>query len=541
MFNWKEFDKTKVILSHSAKNQYKDELGQHHLYLRPNDLLEWIEYLKDDLGFFTLVDLAGVDLGLQKFEIIYQLLNMGSHQRLNVHLEVNQGEIIPSLLRFFQNADWMEREQCEMFGILFDSKKDPLILPGNQKVFPLRKNSFFEDWPLDESFSIPQLRYNPNKSEAPYPEESYEWRIYDLFSPQTLGNFESLICFDPLKVIDLKTKIGFHYQGFEKLLEGKEILQILHLVDKINLSSAPSFSIAWAKTIEEMFRIKLPERAQAIRIVMLELARISDHLTVIASVCKELNQAECSLVLNLREKISELFEKYSGHRQGLGITRIGGVKEDLPHGWIVEYQNVSDILSKNLKIIHNSLISQRKFRTCLEGDSVNAQSILQWGVGGPAMRAAGLNFDLRKSQPFYFYQEIDFDIPVGINGTSYDRYLIRYEEIFQSLRIITQVIDNLPLGEIISPMFDKNYFELLNIFINLEQTGLWHYNSIESPSGEAGFLVKIEEKVNLQRVKIKTPSFSLAQALPVLLKGLKEDQLAANIASLGLSRWEMDR
>jgi NADH-quinone oxidoreductase subunit C/D len=541
MFSWKEFDKTKEILSHSAKLDYKDELGQHHLYLRPSELLAWVEFLKDDLDFFTLIDLAGIEISQNKFEILYQLLNMGSHQRLNIHLEVSHGEIIPSLVVFFQNADWLEREQSEMFGILFDSQRDSLILPNHQKNYPLRKGVPLNKWPDEEPFIIPSFKYNPNKSEPPFPEESYIWQRYDLFSPNTQGHFESLICFDPVKVIGTKIKIGFHHQGFEKLLEGKEIVQILHLVDKINLSCAPSFSIAWAKIVEEMFRIKLPERAQAIRIVLLELARISHHLTVLSTICIELQLAEGSLFLNLREKFFELFEKYSGHRQGLGSTKIGGIKDDLPHGWIVEYQTVSDVTLKNLRIIHNSLIGQRKFRHCLEGDSVNAQSILQWGVSGPAMRASGLNFDLRKSQPFYFYQDIDFDIPVGINGAAYDRYLIRYEEIYQSLRIITQVIDNLPLGDIISPTFDKNYFDLSNTFIHLEQGGGWHYNSIESPSGEAGFLVKIRDSSGPDRIKIKTPSFSLAQALPVLLKGLREDQLAANIASLGISRWEMDR
>jgi NADH-quinone oxidoreductase subunit C/D len=541
MFKWKEFDKTKEILSHSAENLYRNELGQHHLYLRPNDLLDWIEFLKDDLDFFTLVDLAASNVNQDRFEVIYQLLNMGTHQRLNIHIDLNRGEILPSLQHFYLNADWMEREQGEIFGLTFDSKKESLILPDSLSEVLYEADFSFDKFYHDGSSSVPKLRFNPNKSEAPYPEESYKWQKYDLFSSQTQGHFESFICFDPVKIVDLKIKIGFYHQGFEKLLQSKDIFQVLHLVDKINFSSAPSFSIAWAKTIEELFRIKIPERAQAIRIVLLELSRIAHHLTVMASICKVLELPECSLFINLREKIFELFEKYSGHRHSVNVVKMGGMREDLPHGWIVEYQTVSEMILKNLKIIHNSLIGQRKFRSSLEGDSVNAQSILQWGVSGPAMRAAGLNFDLRKSQPFYFYHEIDFDIPVGINGTAYDRYLIRYEEICQSLRITTQVIDNLPLGEIIPQSFDKNYFELIKVFGQLEQNGVWHYNSIESPSGEAGYMVKINKGINLERIKIKTPSYSLAQALPVLLKGLKENQLGANIASLGLSRWEMDR
>jgi NADH-quinone oxidoreductase subunit C/D len=541
MFSWKEFEKTKEILSHVGGRRYKDEWVQHHLTIRPNELLDWMEFLKEDLGFFTMSEMVAHEKEDDQFEIVYHLLNMGSHQRLNLHLIVNRGEVIPSVVEAFPHADWMEREQQEMVNLTFNQKKAALILPAGQKNFPLSKTRGTTPWPIEASQKIPELRYNPNKSEAPYPEESYQWKMYDLASPMTQGNFEWMVCFDPQKVVESRLRIGFHHQGLEQLLESKDIFQIIQLVDKVNLSAAPNFSIAWAKTIEEMFRIKIPERAQAIRIVMLELARIADHLTVLTSICQAANQDEFKLFINAREKIYELFEKFSGHRHGIGITRVGGLKEDLPHGWIVEYQSVSEVLAKTLRVTHRSLLSQANFRSLLDGEDVTAQSVLQMGVSGPAMRAAGLNFDLRKSQPFYFYRDIDFDIPVGIHGSSFDRYLVRYEEIFQSLRIITQVIDNLPLGEVLPELFDKNYLELHKVFETLDQPREWHYGSLESSSGEAGFLVKFESGLVPARIKMKTPGFSIAQALPIFAKGLTQEQLLISLASLGLSRWEMDR
>jgi NADH-quinone oxidoreductase subunit C/D len=541
MFNWKEFEKIEQILSHMGGGNYKAEWGQHHLHVRPNDLLDWMEFLKDDLGFFTVAEIAGRKMGDSQSEVVYHLLNMGLHQRLNLHLLVEAGEIIPSMVPFFSHADWPEREQAEILNLTFDRERSALILPEQQKKHPLKKDTAFKSWPPNKSFELPKLRFNPNKSEAPYPEEKYQWKKFDILSPMTLGNFEWDICFDPERVVESFIQIGFHHQGLERLLENKDIFQILQLVDKVNLSSAPNYSIAWSRTIEEMFRIKVPERAQAIRIVMLELARIAQHLGVLHAICYESGQDEYRHFLNAREKVYELFEKFSGHRHCLGVSRIGGVKEDLPHGWVVEYQSVSEVLSKNLVLVHNSLLSQVKFRELLAGESVNAQAVLQWGVGGPAMRAAGLNFDLRKSQPFYFYQDIDFDIPVGINGAAYDRYLIRYEEIFQSLRIITQVIDNLPLGAVVAENFDNNYLELCQLFATLEQPREWHYSSLESPAGEAGFLVNFGKDLRPSRLKLKTPGFSLAAALPIFMKGLREDQLRPSLASLGLSRWEMDR
>ena len=526
MFKWKDFEKNKHILSHLGGRNYSSELGQHHLRIRPDEILDWMEFLKQDLDFFTLTEIAGFDRGNSQFEIIYHLLNMGLHQRINVHLIVNAGEIIPSIIGFFPNADWFEREQAELFKLTFNRKMLPLIQPGPEgsDVKPL-----------------PTIPFNPNKSEAPYPEESYVWKRFDLVSSVTRGDFELDVCLDPEKVVDIQLRIGFHHQGFEKFLQEKDIFQITHLVDKINLSSAPQYSIGWTKTIEDMFRIKIPERAQAIRIVMLELARVADHLTVLYKICIEAEQNEAKHFLNAREKVYELFEKFTGQRHGVGVTRIGGVQVDLPPGWIVEYQNVLDVLNKNLKTIHNSLVGQVKFRAVLEGEPVSAHSVLQCGVSGPAMRAAGLNFDLRKSQPFYFYQDIDFDIPVGIHGSTYDRYLIRFEEIFQSLRIVTQVIDNLPLGEIITSDFDKNYLELSQFFATLEKPKEWHYCSLESPAGEAGYLVNLSEMLKPRRVKLKTPGFELVSALPVFTRGLKESQLKTCIASLGISRWEMDR
>jgi NADH-quinone oxidoreductase subunit C/D len=544
MFNWKAFEKTKVVLSQD--NSYQDLVGQHHITIRPVNLVRWIELACDDLGFFTLVDIAGVDLreveGSQyQYELTYHLLNMGTHQRLNIHVRFDESELIPSIVKTFSHADWLEREQQEALGIRFNRNMKALLLPQMQKNFPLRKTKLSTNWPVDIQEALPEIHRNPNKSEAPYPEESNVWKNFDTFSAMTSGTFEMMVAFDPIKVVDSKLNIGFYHQGLEKLLEDKDWQQVLQLVDKINLGVAPTYSTAWAKTLEDALRIKIPERAQAIRIVGLELARIAEHFTVMFEMTHALGLDEQKLFINLREKVYELMEKYCGRRQGMGIARIGGVKEDLPHGWIVEYQSVCDIVLKALKTVHSSLVNQKKFREILSGSIISAQTALEWGVSGPAMRAAGLNFDLRKSQPFYFYQDIDFDIPVGINGTAYERYLIRYEEIFQSFRIITQVIDNLPLGEILNVDYDKDYQGVNEQLMSLDAPQGWQYTSLESPNGEAGFLLMFNKTLKPYRLKIKTPSLSLAQALPKFVSGISEEQLKVCLASFGIRNFELDR
>lgn len=525
MFNWNEFEKIGNILSHMAGEAYGGALGQHHLEVRPIDLLDWVNFLKDDLDFLSLQEVAGLERSDGKIELVYHLLNMNFHQRLNLHLIFSRGESVPSISGIFPSADWREREQAERISFHFLDKKLPLI------------KTMDKDW---SPKSLPKLPFNPNKSEPPYKEESYIWKRYDLLSQVGKGDFEWNVCFDPKNVVDSYAEIGFYHQDLESKYKNKDIFQILNLVDGINFTSAPTYSTAWSMAIEDLYRIKVPERAQAIRIALLELARIVEHLSVLQSMCYELRLDEYRQFLNAREKITELVEKFTGSRHGLGICRIGGVREDLPHGWLVEFQKVSDILNKNLTIVHRSLLAQDKFKGMLSGPSVNAHAILGMGVSGPAMRAAGLNFDLRKTQPFYFYRDIDFDVPVGINGTAYDRFLIRYEEIFQSMRIITQVIDNLPLGEICQQEFARSSNEIKKDLERREHSSEWHYKGIEGPSGESGFLIKFGE-LTPERIKIKTPSFSLVSSLPLFINGLEESQLSATLESLGISRWELDR
>lgn len=545
MFDWKVFDQHRNILSQAGSDAYEERWGQHHIDLRPRDLLRWIELCRDDLGYLTLVDVAAADRREvpsrwgHAFEMNYVLFNMGTHQRINLHVHFNEAETLPSIVPYFPHGEWMEREQAEMLGVRFNVERPNLLLAAGVTSAPLKKGSAVGPWPRYEPAAFPELRVNPNKSEAPYPEEAWRWKRFTPLSKETLGNFEWQVCFDPAAVVEARTTIGFYHRGLEKLLESKSWVHVMQIVDMLHTGIAPTYSTAWAKTLEEMLRIKLPERAQAIRIVLLELARVAEHLTVLAETTAACEKEEFRLFLNAREKIYELFEKYCGHRLGLGAIRLGGVREDLPHGWIAEYQSVASLLMKILVPINKSLLGQPDFREHLDASGVTAQTVLQWGVGGPAMRASGLNFDLRKSQPFYFYQDIDFDVPVGIHGTSFDRYLIRFEELHQSLRIITQVLDNLPLGDYASSAVktDVAFMEP-----QLEQlVGCWHYAGLEAPGGEAGFTFLAGTGATPSRLKIKSPSFTLTQALPEIIRGLNEGQLKAAVASLGIRKSELDR
>jgi len=524
------FEKTKYLFSEIGFDQYWTTNEIHNIRIRPRELLRWMNFLKSDLDYLILLDVMGVENQFAKndhrfdIELIYILFNMSSHERIIIHLNFDLDEVVPTLSDFFPHAKWLEKEQAQKLKILFVNRNDYLY-QFNEK-----------DQSIDD---LPIIRKNPNKSEKPYPEENWIWKKYDIFSPRTTGLFNLQICFDPTQVVDVNVHRGFFHRGVEKLLQTKTWQHVGKLIDPLMNSTSPNLSMIWYRMIEDLVEIKIPERAQALRIMLLEISRILEHLSVIAEMLRLMSLEQYRYVLDAREKLLELMEKYSGHRWGLFSVNLGGVSDDLPMGWLAEYQSISKIILKNLKIVHQSLVSNREFRQKLLGPVVDSRTILEWGVSGPAMRAAGLNFDLRKSKPFYFYQDIDFDVPVGLYGTSYDRYLIRFEEIYQSFRILTQVLDNLPLGDVrISAEFIEQQLFSAKSTIKEE---VWIYNSLETSNGENGLLVSMHNDFSPLNLKIKSSSFGMSQALKVFLRGLKEDQLEVTITSLGLKKSEIDR
>ncbi len=517
-----------MILEEFGSEQYRTINDLHHIKTRPKSLCKLVEFLKDDLDYIYLVDMVAERLESKDskydFQMIYVLFNLNSLQRVMIELNWFDGETIPSLISYYQNASWMEREQAKKIQINFLQKNE--------------RSSFLSPNLKDEK-NLPTVMLNPNRSEEPFPEESWRWKEVSLFSNLTKGNFSLQICLDPDHLVDLRCFMGFHSRGIEKSFEKKEAIQIGRLIDPIIWDFSPYFTQCWYKMIEDICGIQIPEKAQALRIVLLELARVIDHLSVISEILISLEIDEFRFFLDAREKLLDLMENYSNHRWGIDSLRLGGVRFDLPHGWIAEYQETSKLVLKNIKLVHNALMTMNKFRAVLDVAGIDSQTVLNLGVTGPSMRAAGLNFDFRKSMPFYFYKEIDFDVPVGVKGTAFDRYLVRYEEIKQSFRILTQVLDNLPLGDY--KIADDLTHHKLNLrSLNLEGA-FWSYSGAESPNGEVGIITKFDQKLLCRRFKIKSSSIVLAQSLKEFLFGLKEHQLSSHIASLGLRKSEMDR
>lgn len=534
MFDRNSYHKDSQLFS-IVNKQYMAAWDEHHIFCRPQDLINWVRVIKEDLNYLYFIEALVVTNPEEDksfdFELDLIVANLESHQRLHLHVLFNKNEIIPNIVHFYPAALYALREQADLFDFKLEIPLETLF------VSEKNRNIFSSDWSLKEEthlFKAPVLPYNPNKSEPPYPQESWRWVHADLYSQNTLGKFEALYCFDPFKLVDVRVRLGSYFKGIEAELCQKDQRHITYLLEQVNHLAAPFYSGAWAINIEEIFNITITERAKALRIVLWELTRIAEHLFVIYEMCSLLKLNEYTFYLDAYERIGELLETLTGNASGQGMIIIGGINYDIPAGWIVEFQEFNKLFLKNIQVYHQRLLSNAKFRTLLTHSQVSSHAVLQYGVSGPNLRAAGINYDLRKSRPLYFYQDIDFDVPVGVKGTSFDRYLIRYEEVIQSSRIITQVLDNLPLGSI-----ESSTEHVSSRLVTL--TKEYHYSSLEAPNGETGIVYVQGEKGQIKRLKIKSPSLFLAQAMKEFLIGIDEKSIPVALASLGIREREMER
>jgi NADH:ubiquinone oxidoreductase subunit D len=282
-----------------------------------------------------------------------------------------------------------------------------------------------------------------------------------------------------------------------------------------------------------------------------ELVRIYSHMSSLIFIADEARLESMSWsILREQEKLSQLFAKYNGSRVLAGVYSIGGVDQDLPIGWGSLCQSTLKSIKKTILVFSKQTTRSRQWMNRMGLSPLNAKLALDWGITGPMLRACGVNYDLRKTIGHYFYKDIEFEIPLGINGDCYDRVLVKVEEIYQSSKICEQLIDNLPAG-------DHHLFNSLNasqsdhpqqlIAKNLRfltgpnlKTGI-HEASLESPSGHLSVTTHVDSQNKSSRVRLRTPGFPLSQLYPALARGLSLEQSMTALSSLHLRSSEVDR
>jgi NADH-quinone oxidoreductase subunit D len=351
--------------------------------------------------------------------------------------------------------------------------------------------------------------------------------------------------------------IGLLHRGTEKLIEHKTYMQAIPYFDRLDYVSPMCQEHAFVLSAEKLLNVKVPRRALFIRVLFDEITRVLNHSLQIAAQGLDLGATTPFLWLfEEREKLMGFYEQVSGSRLHAAYYRVGGVHQDLPENLIADIEEWLSGFGKVVEDIETLLSDNRIFKQrTVDIGIVSPEEALNWGFTGPMLRGSGVAWDLRKSQPYAIYDEVDFDVPVGKNGDCYDRYLLRVEEMKQSVRIIRQVLDNMPLGNVIiddsrfyPPKRDEmkhsmealiNHFKLFTEGVRVPAGEV--YTAVEAPKGEFGVYLVSDGSSKPYRCKIRAPGFSHLQGLDFMAKGHMLADLVACIATLDVVFGEIDR
>ena len=351
--------------------------------------------------------------------------------------------------------------------------------------------------------------------------------------------------------------IGLLHRGTEKLIEHKTYLQAIPYFDRLDYVSPMCQEHAFVLSAEKLLDITVPRRALFIRVLFDEITRVLNHSLQIAAQGLDLGATTPFLWLfEEREKLMGFYEQVSGSRLHAAYYRVGGVHQDLPNNLI---DNIEEWLSGFGKVVEDieTLLSDNRIfkQRTVDIGVVSPEDALNWGFTGPMLRGSGVAWDLRKSQPYAVYDEINFDVPIGKNGDCYDRYLLRIEEMKQSVKIIRQVLDNIPKGNVIiddsrfcPPKRGEmkhsmealiNHFKLFTEGVRVPAGEV--YTAVEAPKGEFGVYLVSDGSSKPYRCKIRAPGFSHLQGLDFMTKGHMLADLVACIATLDVVFGEIDR
>lgn len=509
-----------------------------------------------DRGFSLLLDICGVDYPERdkRFEVVYHFYSLDLDQRIRLKVSLAEGESLDSLSPYWKGANWFEREAWDMYGILFKNHPNlsRLLTHTEFKGHPLKK-----DYPADYGQKLSSSLPIFFEKELSDQKESWQKLNIGPSHPATHGTLRIMVQLDGEKVLNSNVEIGYLHRCFEKMAETHAYNQVIPYTDRLNYCSAPINNVAFCKTVEDLMEIEIPKKAQALRVLLCEFGRIIDHIVCIGASAVDLGAITGFFHLfTYREKVYTLFEKLCGARLTVALTRIGGMAQEPPPNWLQDVLQVCNELEEGVKELDLLLTENKIFigRTSGIGE-ISSGDALAWGYTGPLLRATGLDYDIRKKRPYYIYDELDFDIPIGTTGDLYDRHLVRVEEMRQSLKIIRQVARNLPEGDY--TIRDKNIVlpEKKEVYGNIE--GLMNhfmlvihglrppkgeiYTSIEGANGELGFYLVSDGSGKPYRLKVRPPCFPIFQSFSEQIRGKEVSDIVAILGSMNVIAGELDR
>ena len=391
--------------------------------------------------------------------------------------------------------------------------------------------------------------------------KDYHWTLN--FGPQhpaTHTTLRLVLELDGERIVQATPDIGYLHSGFEKLGEHLNFNQYVTIVDRKNYISPPLNEVAWHNAVEKLLGIEITKRCQYIRVIIGELARISDHLLCVGAAALDLGAFTAFLfAFNQRELINDVYEEMSGYRYHPSYTRVGGVMQDFGDRTIRKIQTVLTSMPKALADLEKLILRNRIFLDRVRGVGVlTRKDAIDLCVTGPVARASGVAYDLRKDEPYLAYQDFDFQVPVATEGDCYARFQVRLEEIYQSLKIIKQATENLPTGPVNVaiaekfPMPDKGttynsmegliqHFELVMPNRGMPSPVNEIYAATEASNGELGYYLITDGSQTAWRTRTRPPSLLHFQVFPLIIKDHLISDIVAILGSLNIIAAELDR
>ena len=392
-------------------------------------------------------------------------------------------------------------------------------------------------------------------------QKDYHWTLN--FGPQhpaTHTTLRLVLELDGERIVKATPDIGYLHSGFEKLGEHLNFNQYVTIADRKNYISPPYNEVAWHHAVEKLLDIEITERCKYIRVIIGELARLSDHLLCVGAAALDLGGFTAFLyAFNQRELIYDVYEEMSGYRFHPGYTRVGGVLYDFNEKVLTKIRKVQQGLPPILKDVEKMLFRNKIFIDRTKGVGVlTKEQAIDFSVTGPLARASGVTYDLRKDEPYLSYADLEFDVPYATEGDCYARFLVRFEEIRQSLRIIDQAVAKLPGGPVNVPIADKfplpdkstaynsmegliQHFELIMPNRGMESPRNEIYAAVEGPNGELGYYLVTDGSQTAWRTRTRPPSFIHFAVFPHIIKDHLISDIVAVLGSLNVIAAELDR
>lgn len=375
--------------------------------------------------------------------------------------------------------------------------------------------------------------------------------------PATHGVLRVLLRLDGETVIGCVPELGYLHRGYEKMAENMSYYEYIPHTDRLDYISPMANNVAWVMAVEKLAGIEVPPRAQYIRMMIAELARITSHLVAVGAFAMDVGALTVFLwTLREREKVLDIWDILCGARFTNSYTRIGGVANDAQPEALAKVKWFIDQFDENLTECEKLLNTNRIFIERLENIGViSAEDALDLGLTGPSLRASGVEFDVRRAMPYLKYNEIDFNIPTYTEGDCLARYFVRVDEMRESAKIVRQILDKMPQGEVLANSPKKVLPHKTEIYTKMEE--LIHdfmivnfginppvgeiYHAIEGSKGELGFYLVSKGEGHPWKCKIRSPSFNNLQALPHLVKGHMISDVVAIIGSIDPIMGEADK